>query len=380
MNSKPFLTLAVPLSLVLGLLGVFPVAVALAGETELVTEEGVIAGEMTIDFQTRVLRDATGKLAEGSPAQSAKDIYTFTLDVAKTTEFAGTITRLPRLFSRVLGREMQAAELYYDVTLSVRNPANLAQKVRVGKWVGTVPIDEKGVYNLAGGSEKGSPLRMAIETVGKAEGFTENFAGRLAGKAPEKKGLVPYTFTRVIGGKKINLQIQNSDPMRFDNIVLAAGPAKIYPRTTVNGRLDYDYETGNWLTDGIRFRYSLEGTDVEDVMTGSIKWVEDPNRDQNGKGRYEFNLRFNEDKHQSATSESDVFGGGTSDEEAFFFVDNSVPSLTGTVEYVDTMVSGSEAPASSKITYKLNANKLTKQQIVNFFKLWMICIGPTNDE
>ncbi|HPP03089.1 MAG TPA: hypothetical protein PLX83_21120, partial [bacterium] len=114
MNSKPLLTLAVPLSLVLGLLGVFPAAVALAGETELVTEEGVIAGEMTIDFQTRVLRDATGKLAEGSPAQSAKDIYTFTLDVAKTTEFAGTITRLPRLFSRVLGREMQAAELYYD--------------------------------------------------------------------------------------------------------------------------------------------------------------------------------------------------------------------------------------------------------------------------
>ena len=32
------------------------------------------------------------------------------------------------------------------------------------------------------------------------------------------------------------------------------------------------------------------------------------------------------------------------------------------------------------MTYHLDANKLTKQQIVNFFKLWMVCVGPTNDE
>ena len=32
------------------------------------------------------------------------------------------------------------------------------------------------------------------------------------------------------------------------------------------------------------------------------------------------------------------------------------------------------------MTYKLNANKLTKQQIVNFFKLWVVAIGPTNDD
>ena len=78
------------------------------------------------------------------------------------------------------------------------------------------------------------------------------------------------------------------------DIVLAKGPAGIYPRTTVNGNLDYDYETGNWYTNGIRFRYNLNGKDVEDVVTGSIKWIEDPNRATNGKGHYEFNLRFNE--------------------------------------------------------------------------------------
>ena len=69
-----------------------------------------------------------------------------------------------------------------------------------------------------------------------------------------------------------------------------------------------------------------------------------------------------------------------SDEDAFFAVDNSIPCLTGRVSYVDSMVAGSDLPASSKVNYNLHANKLTKQQIVNFFKLWMICVGPTNDE
>lgn len=363
----------------LGLAAVMAMPV-LAQDAALLTEEGVIAGDMTIDFQTRTTRDTTGKLAEGSPAENTKDIYTFALNVAKTTEFSGTIYRQPRLFSKVLGREKQAAELQYDITLSVRKPSDLTQKRSVGKWVGQIPIDDKGVYHLDGGSASGSPLRMAIDTIGSAQGFTDNFGGALAGKSTEKKGLVPYTFSRLIGGKKVNIQVKNSDPMRFENIALAAGPAKVYPKTMVSGRLDYDYETGNWYTDGIHFRYTLEGKDVEDVVTGSIKWVEDPNRDQNGKGKYDFNLRFNEDKNQSATTESDVFKGATSDEDAFFMVDNSVPSLTGSIDYVDTMVAGKEIPASSKIAYKLNANKLTKQQVVNFIKLWLICVGPTNDE
>ncbi|MEW6236839.1 MAG: hypothetical protein AB1656_15755 [Candidatus Omnitrophota bacterium] len=368
------------MGLVAVLLTILSVPSLTAVELPLVTEEGIIAGEMNIEFQTRTSRDLTGKLAEGSPAENTKDKYEFALNVAKTTEFSGSITRQPRLFSKMLGREKQPAELQYDVTLSVRNPSNLDQKRSVGKWVGLVPVDDKGVYRLDGGSAKGSPLRMAIDSIGSAQGFTENFGGQLAGKTSEKKGLVPYTFSRLIAGKKVDIQVKNSDPMRFENIVLAAGPAKSYPKTAVNGRLDYDYETGNWYTDGIRFRYSLEGADCEDVVTGSIKWVEDPNRDQNGKGKYEFNLRFNEDKNQSATSESDVFKGGASNEEAFFFVDNTVPSLTGTIEYADQMIPGKDLPASSKITYKLNANKLTKQQVVNFVKLWLICVGPTNDE
>ena len=44
------------------------------------------------------------------------------------------------------------------------------------------------------------------------------------------------------------------------------------------------------------------------------------------------------------------------------------------------MVGGDSLPPSSKVTYALNANKLTKQQIMNFFKLWVLGTGPINDE
>ena len=121
--------------------------------------------------------------------------------------------------------------------------------------------------------------------------------------------------------------------------------------------------------------------EYDDTVTGSIKWVEDPNRASNGKGQYEFNLRWNEDKVKPASTEADAFKGAN-DEEAFFAVDNSVPSLTGKVDYVDTMakVNGEDSVTASKITYQLDANQLTKQQVMNFIKLWLLGIGPTNDE
>lgn len=347
---------------------------------EPLTDDNVIAGTMTIDFDTRVKKDTSGDLKDNSPAIGAKDKYTFQLQVAKTTEFAGFVTRQPNLYTKTLSRRKQDAQLFYQVDLAVLNPKDMKQKRNVGRWVGTVPIDgATGAYDLSGGSAKESSLRMDIDTVGKASGFKDNFAGRLVGKAEKKDNLAAYTYKRLVGNKTVEITVKKSDPMRFENIVLAKGPAEIYPRTTVSGRLDYDYETGNYFADNIRFKYSLDGTDYEDVVTGTIKWVEDPDRASNGKGTYDFNLRFNEEKNKSASGESAAFEK-LSGEDAFFAVDNSIPCLTGKVSYVDTIAPGSEQPSSSKVTYALHANKLTKQQIMNFFKLWLVAIGPTNDE
>ncbi|MFN0132949.1 MAG: hypothetical protein ACKVW3_10555 [Phycisphaerales bacterium] len=356
------------------------VAPTLAQTTpETITEDGVIAGVMDIDFGTRTNLDTSGDLKAGSAAIGAKDTYKFTLSVAKTTEFSGTVSRQPNLFTKNLGRRKQDALLTYSIDLSLFNPKDLKQKKTVGKWVGTVPIDTaSGAYDLAGGKAKESPLRMSVDQMGKASAFVDNFGGRLIGKAEKKEGLAAYTFKRVVGSKTVEIKVLKSDPMRFENIILAKGPVESYPRTTVSGRLDYDYETGNWFTDGIRFTYNLDGKDIEDVVTGSIKWVEDADRKANGKGFYEFNLRFNEAKNKTAGSEASAFEK-MSDEEAFFAVDNSIPCLAGRVTYVDSMGSG-DLPSSSKVTFALNANKLTKQQVMNFFKLWMIAVGPTNDE
>jgi hypothetical protein len=350
----------------------------LAQDAEPASEKGVIAGTMNIEFKTRTSRDTSGELAEGSAAKGVQDQYNFALNVAKTTEFSGKIVRQPNLYSKTIRKVMQGAALGFDINVALFNPKDLKQKKTIGKWVGTVPIDTgSGAYDLAGGAKEERPLRFAIDTAGKAQGFQESFGGRLMGKGQKKENIAEYHYKRLIGQKTVEVVAKRVDPMRFDSIELAKGPVDTYPRTRVSGRLDYDYDTGNWFTDGIIFRYSLNGKDYEDKITGSIKWIEDANRKSNGKGQYEFNLRFNEEKNKPAQGESAAFGN-MSDEDAFFAVDDSIPCLAGVIEYVDTM-SGEDVTAS-KVTYALDSNKLTKQQVMNFFKLWMICVGPTNDE
>lgn len=356
-------------------------AAAAWAQSEPITENDVISGTMTIEFKTRTTPDTSGEFTEGSAQLGVQDVYAVNLAVAKTTELSGKIVRQPNIYSKNLRRVKQGAAIGFDLALAVLNPKDLKQKKTVGKWVGVVPIDTStGAYDLTAGRKEERPLRMAIDAVGKAAAFTDEFTGRLVGKAEKKDTLASYTFKRLVGNRTVEITVKRSDPMRFDGIDLAKGPVEIYPRTRVNGRLDYDYETGNWFTDGIRFKYALNGQELEDVVTGSIKWVEDPDRATNGRGYYDFNLRFNEAANKSATGEAAAFEK-LSDEEAFFAVDDTIPTLTGRIYYEDTFIAGSDGtPSQSKVTYNLNANKLTKQQIMNFCKLWLLCVGPTNDE
>ncbi len=354
-----------------GLLAVTPLT-AFAQEPEKIVQPGAINGTVSIAFGSR-----TNLNDKGKPQKGAKDVYDIDLSVAKTTEFKGKVERYPLIVSDILGRTEQASQLVFSVNLGVVNPTDLTQKRTVGKWVGTVPINATGLYELGGTSD--SKHRVSIDAIGRSPAFTENFGGNLYGKGKKTSGVISYV--RQFQGKEVKIEVKNSDPMRFENVILAAGPAQSYPRTTVNGNLDYDYETGNWLTNGLKFNYTLNGKEYHDVVTGSIKWVEDPNRASNGKGQYEFNLRFNEKEAKPAATESEAFTN-LSDEEAFFAVDSSIPALTGTVKYEDTFtsVSGEPVPSASKVTYALDANHLTKQQIVNFLKLWIVSVGPTNDE
>jgi len=160
----------------------FPIALALAafsllaplarGQGETITEDDVISGVMEIDFATRSNLDTSGDLKEGSAALGVKDRYKFNLNVAKTTNFSGEIRRQPNLYTGTLQRKKQDALLEYSIDLALFNPKDLKQKKTVGKWVGTVPVDTAtGAYDFAGGAAKESPLRMQVDTMGKAQGF-----------------------------------------------------------------------------------------------------------------------------------------------------------------------------------------------------------------
>lgn len=353
---------------------------ACAWGQDAITRDGVITGTMDITYNTRTQIDTSGDFKEGSPKLGVADIYKVDLNVLSQVKFSGEVQRMPKIRGRLLGRTAQDAKLTYALDISVINPRDEKQTKRVGRWVGTMPGDPRtGVYDLASGKDQGSSLRFAIDGAGSVAGYQDLFVGQLQGKIEDKGNLLTRNYTRIVKGKEVTQTVTKVDPIGFIGIELARGPVDVFPRTSVNGSLDYDYETGNWYANNITFAYMVDGKAVNDKITGTIKWVEDPQRETNGKGYYEFNLRFNEEANKPATDVGAAFDGA-SDLDAFFAVDTSVPTLTGRIEYVDTFVPGGDLPASTKAVYSLHANKLTRQQIVNFAKLWLLIVGPTNDE
>jgi hypothetical protein len=342
-----------------------------ADEPEKLNMPKAISGTMDIDYASRKNTDDKGK-----PKPGIKDTYTMALTVAGTTEFSGKIIRLPNLTKWGGYKTAQEAGLGFEVNVSVLNPANPAQKKTVGVLVGNVALAADGKYDPSG-------VRMAINQVGKARAFESKARGAYYGKAGKEKtaGQKALSFVRNIGGKTVKIESKGNDPLRFEGLVLPAGPAEAYGETTVNGDLVYDYDTGNYYTNGIKMNYMWDGKAVADTITGSIKFVEDPQRDANGKSKYEFNLRWNEDANRPKSTESDAFKK-LSDEDAFFAVDNTVPSLSGTIEYTDTFVGSGDqkTPGSSKLVLTLDAYQLTKQQILSLHKLLLFIVGPFNDE
>ena len=189
---------------------------------EVITEDGMIAGAMNIDFATRTNLDNTGDLKKDSPAKGVIDRYIFSIAVAKTTEFAGEVLRQPTLYTKTLDRIAQSAELFYKIDLSVLNPKDLKQKRTVGRSVGTVPYDPAtGAYDQAGGRASDSPLPINVDAVGRVAAFVDPYGGRLIGKSEKKESLATSTYKRIVGNRTVEVVVKKSDPMRFENLVLA---------------------------------------------------------------------------------------------------------------------------------------------------------------
>ncbi len=348
------------------------VLVALLIALPAVAADNTIKGKLDIQFNSRVQTDSGG-----NPTPGVKDVYTFDVAVVDTLGFQGTIQALPTILTARMGSEKQRASLVYNLNLSVANPANLTQKRTVGKLVGEVQVDKQGTYLFDQGT-----LRIAVDAAGKATGFESAFRGTAVGKPPKNTSLAEkvkkqaQTLTRQVKGKTVSLIVKDYDIMTLRGLVLAAGPVRSYPETTVNGEMMYDYERSAWYFRNLTMTYQAEGKTVTDKVSGNIKWVESPQRKTNGQGQYEFDVRFNEPEQTS--SEAAVFQKAD-DEAAFFATDTSLPSLTGTAKYVDRF--RGETVTSSAVGIDLVGNNLNKTQVVNAFKLiWLVSVVPVNAE
>ena len=329
-------------------------------------QKSAVTGTMEINYATRQVQNQT----DGVPNKGVTDSYKLDLlvnpDSKQATKFVGTIARQPRIKQYKI-RTIQWPR--YDYNIGIEVPK--ATSGSVGTWVGTMGVDEKtGAFQL---DAQDRQLRIDI-TKGRA--FTEPFGGTFFGKADDKSTLSWESIKRKVGGKEVEIKFQ-ADPIKFQQTKLAKGPFPgAHPVTFASGELSYDRETANYYAKNLTLRYTdADGKEQTDTVTGTIKWVEDPNRATNGKGRYEFNLRFNEEKHQGGDEKQFA---GQNEDDLFFAVDNAIPTLGGVIEYQDTM--SGETVTASKVTYKLENNKLTDTQVMNFTKLWLLAVGPTNDE
>ena len=318
-----------------------------------------ITGTMGIQFATR------------SASRNANSVDTYSLDVniANSAIFKGTITAKPVVKQMVGANKM--GRLSYSLDALVVNPNNPTQTKDVGRLFGDVPVDDKNVYRFEEGF-----LKISVLPIGQAKGFESKFSGIAIGKPPLVSGVakVKQDTLRLVSGKGGAVTLKNYDVMRFQNIVLAAGPVQIYPEVTVAGDMVYDYDRSIWYFKNVTFTYGVNGQRLYDTLTGTIRWIEDPNRKTNGQGRYDFDVRVNE----PPPSENAVFAG-TSDEASFFTSDDSIAGLTGNISYKDSM--NGDVVLSSAVKIDLKSNKLNKQQVMCLSKLlFFVMTVPFNAE
>ena len=339
-----------------------------------------VSGSMKIEFSSRTAEEA-------DRAGAVVDSYVVDLHVGGICRLKGVITRKPRVIGQFLGGEKQRLEFVYDLEfLVVDREAPDSRKV-IGVWSGSLIADRQGVFDLSENQRLGrSSLRIHPISAPPSDRRENMFGGIIRGKNEQNSGIfrsVIRNYSRLVGGRRVVLQARRIDPLQFDGLLLAAGPLASFPQTRVTGNLDYDYDTGNWLTNALEFEAVGEGRAGKDTVAGSIKWEEGMRSPRERTGQYEFNLRFNEALYAGNRDESEFFED-LPDEEAFFAPAPAVPQLTGRIFYSDTLMPEHLAQdpvvARSEVSYALSARKLTAVQLINFLKLWLLLVGPVNDE
>lgn len=354
------------------LLAVLP----LLGQQPAPVTDPFIKGDLIITYNTRTQKDGD------KPKAGVKDDYKLKINVANSIMFDGTIQHQP--FIKNTFGSNQPGRLIHSVDCFVYNPRNLQQTKNIGRLYGAVPIDEQNVYRFEDGD-----LRIGIFGSGGAQGIESRVKGLALGKPPAASGWAKMfnqvkeriSITKSVGGQAVTIQVNNYDQMVFQNHVLSAGPLGIYTEVTVAGTMLYDYDRSAWHFQGLTITYGQQDERgrvliQSDRLTGNIRWVEAPDRKTSGKGEYQFDVRVNEPQQAEAAM---FMGSAQQAEDAFFTADATIPGLTGTMAYTDSIVN--DVVTRSTVKIDLKGGQLSKQQAVYLAKLLMMsCIVPFNAE
>lgn len=340
-----------------------------------------IKGTMNINFNTHQNPPGT---------RGIQDVYNININVANSAVFHGKMTDRPQIIDGWITKKIvQARSLKYDIDCDVVNPKNVSQTKNIGHMYGMVPISSDGVYNYESGS-----LVIDILPMGNAGGFTSKFSGTAAGKPLIRPANWTDTIretvniSRLVNGKPMTVSLKRYDKMEFRNVVLAQGPVQIYQPVTVNGTMLYDYDKKCWFFNNFTVSYA-EGQNIKlDRIAGTIRWVPDARRAENGIGEYDFDIRVNE---PVPTDNSAVFAA-PADESSFFASDSTIPGLIGTMKYKDSIdpstVNASEDPTGddavttvSAVTIDLKGDNINKQQLMVLNKVVIFAsVIPMNSD
>lgn len=321
-----------------------------------------INGTLGISYQSRV---EAGKVG-------AVDTYTLAANVNNSVLFNGTIKQAPRLanvgyFSTTL---LQTGKISFDISCDVINQKNTNQTRNIGKVFGETIINERNVYLYDGGNVRMIVVNQQNESRFRGLTFGKPPVQKLTGVEALKQQAL--TLTKNVNGKAVKINVAKYDKMGFQSFVLAGGPVPIYPEATVNGDMLYDYARSAWHFQNVSILYAVDKGNgqrvrMEDKLTGNIRW-------NDKTSEYEFDVRVNE----PPPSESAAFEA-SSDENSFFETDSSIPALVGKMKYKDSKQG--DTVTGSQVTIELAGNRLTKQQVMNLFKLIILgAIVPLNAE
>ena len=330
-----------------------------AQPTDPVTQAGFIKGSMIAQFKTQRPENRDGDY----PMKGIADTFQIDLTVG-LTKYQGTVSCLPHVVSKHIGRVLQDGSCSYDVNLSVVNPQNTSQVRSVGKLAGAYAVDDKGVANLSAGN-----LRVEVQTIGKAQGFSSPFTGSFVGRPPAKVTTLSKaidqaakevrTIEKMVGQRKVSIALGNVDAIRFLGTGLAMGPVSTYPQSIVDGELIYSYETDNWFPQ-LTIR---AGNAKPDKLSGGMKWVDDSPTE----GHYELNVLVNE--QVPAQGEAAAFDAAQG-EDAFFQSDSSQSVINGRISFRDQKIG--EAVVKSDIALDIGLQNVSAVQAQNFAKLLML--------